>query len=103
MSRPSPSIKGKEINSVKHLVKSPNDEFEEFITYVKVYANRKIRPGRDLVNLPTDEIVGVEQIVILGAEDLKAVYDMEWATASVIRVYMRYVCIKLFVHNSCIY
>lgn len=89
MSRPSPSKKG---NEIKDVVKSPNDEFEEFISYVKVYVTTKMKPDVELINLPVDDIMGLEQLVILTVEDLKAVYNMEWATASIVRVYMRYVC-----------
>ena len=54
-----------------------------------------MKPDDDIY-LPTDEIVGVEQIVPLNVEDLKAVYDMEWASVNDIRVYMRYVLNYLY-------
>lgn len=88
MSRPSPS---KIVKESKQVVKSPNDESEEFITFVKVYTTKKMKKGIDIISLPMDDIMGVEQIVMLNYEDMEAVYNMDWATSCVVRVYMRYV------------
>lgn len=109
MSRPSPSIKvsrpspsttklsrpSTSIQPVQHVGQSPNDEFQKYIDSLKVHITQKMNPD-DSIYLPPDYIVGPEQLVMINMEDLKAIVEMEWATATDIRVYQRYVLNYLY-------